>query len=128
GVFFAAWAEEFGGFWVNVPWILVALVVACLVTLLNIRESSIVTRVLAAIGVLGIVAMLILAVVIFARVGSGTGPVPGATIDLSTFLPGEATGVGIMTASVFAFLSWAGFESGRSLGEEHENPKRAIPR
>lgn len=128
GVFFAAWAEEFGGFWVNVPWILVALVVACLVTLLNIRESIIVTRVLAAIGVLGIAAMLILAVVIFARVGSGTGPVPGATIDLSTFLPGEATGVGIMTASVFAFLSWAGFESGSSLGEETENPKRAIPR
>lgn len=128
GVFFAAWAEEFGGFWVNVPWILVALVVAALVTLLNIRESIIVTRVLAVIGVLGIVAMLILAVVIFARVGFGTGPVPEATIDLSTFLPGEATGVGIMTASVFAFLSWAGFESGSSLGEETENPKRVIPR
>lgn len=58
GVFFAAWAEEFGGFWANVPWILVALVVAALVTLLNIRESIIVTRVLAIIGVLGIVAML----------------------------------------------------------------------
>ena len=32
-----------------------------------------------------------------------------------------------MTASVFAFLSWAGFESGSSLGEETANPKRTVP-
>lgn len=128
GVFYAAWAEEFGGFWTGVPWLIVALVVAALVIILNIRESRIVTRVLFVIGVVGVIAMLVLAVVIFAKVGSGTGPVPEATIDLSTFLPGSATGVGILTASVFAFLSWAGFESGTSLGEETENPKRAIPR
>lgn len=128
GVFFAAWAEEFGGFWAQIPWIIVAFVVAVLVVILNVRESRIVTRVLFVIGVLGILAMLVLAVVIIARVGSGTGPVPGATIDLSTFLPGDATAVGVMTASVFAFLSWAGFESGSSLGEETENPKRVIPR
>ena len=128
GVFFAAWAEEFGGFWAHIPWILVALVVAVLVVVLNVRESRVVTRVLFVIGVLGVVAMLVLAVVIFVRVGSGTGPVPEATIDFTTFLPGDATAVGIMTASVFAFLSWAGFESGSSLGEETENPKRAIPR
>ena len=128
GVFFAAWAEEFGGVWARVPWILVALVVAVLVVILNIRESRVVTRVLFVIGVLGVLAMLVLAVVIFVRVGSGNGPVPGATIDLSTILPGDATAVGVMTASVFAFLSWAGFESGSSLGEETENPKRVIPR
>lgn len=128
GVFFAAWAEEFGGFWAQIPWIIVALVVAVLVVILNVRESKIVTRVLFVIGVLGVLAMLVLAVVIFVRVGSGNGPVPGATIDLSTFLPGDATAVGVMTASVFAFLSWAGFESGSSLGEETENPKRVIPR
>ncbi|MBP1326015.1 amino acid transporter [Leucobacter exalbidus] len=128
GVFFAAWAEEFGGFWTSVPWLLVALVVAALVILLNVRESRIVMRILFVIGAVGIAAMLVLAVVIFVKVGSGTGPVPGATIDLSTFLPGDATGVGVLTASVFAFLSWAGFESGSSLGEETENPKRAIPR
>jgi amino acid transporter len=33
----------------------------------------------------------------------------------------------VMTASVFAFLSWAGFESCASLGEETANPRRAIP-
>lgn len=128
GVFFAAWAEEFGGIWTSVPWILVALVVAALVVLLNIRESRIVMRILSVIGAVGIAAMLVLAVVIFVKVGSGTGPVEGATIDFSTFLPGSATGIGVLTASVFAFLSWAGFESGSSLGEETENPKQAIPR
>ena len=33
-----------------------------------------------------------------------------------------------MTASVFAFLSWAGFESGTALGEEADEPKRVVPR
>ena len=128
GVFFQAWADEFGGALANIPWILIALVVSALVVVLNVRESRIVTRVLLVIGALGVAAMLVLAIVIFARVGSGTGPVEGATIDWSTFLPGNATAIGILTASVFAFLSWAGFESGASLGEETENPRRVIPK
>lgn len=129
GVFFEAWAEQFGGGELRaIPWIVVALVVSVLVVILNIRESRIVTRVLFVIGSLGVIAMLILAAVIFWKVGTGTGPVAGATIDWSTFLPGDATTTAVLTASVFAFLSWAGFESGTSLGEETENPRRVIPR
>lgn len=128
GVFFEAWAEQFGGGLRSVPWIIVALVVAVLVVVLNVRESRIVTRVLFVIGSLGVLAMLVLAAVIFWRVGTGDAPVEGATIDWSAFLPGEASGTAILTASVFAFLSWAGFESGTSLGEETENPRRVIPR
>ena len=112
----------------NIHWVLVVAVVAALVLALNIRESKIVARVLLVIGSLGILAMLVLAAVIFVKVGSGTGPVETATIDWSTLLPGEASAVAILTASVFGFLSWAGFESGTSLGEETENPKRVIPR
>ncbi|MBL3687725.1 APC family permease [Leucobacter zeae] len=128
GVFFEAWAEQFGGGLRAVPWILVALVVSVLVVALNIRESRIVTRVLFVIGSLGVLAMVVLAAVIFWQVGTGTGPVEAATIDWSTFLPGDASGTAVLTASVFAFLSWAGFESGASLGEETENPRRVIPR
>lgn len=128
GVFFQAFAEQLGGPLGNVPWLVIAAVVALGVLLLNIRESVVVTRVLFVLGAIGILAMLVLAVVIFVRVASGSGPVADATIDFSVFLPGDATGVAIMTSSVFAFLSWAGFESGASLGEETEEPKRVIPK
>ena len=58
---------------------------------------------------------------------SGDAPV-STGIDLSTLLPGDVSWTAIMTASVFGFLSWAGFESGASLGEETKDPKRTVPR
>lgn len=127
-VFFQAWGREFGADWTGLSWILVPAVVAVFLIVLNVRESRVVTRVLLGIGGVGVLAMLVLAVVIFVRVGTGTGPVASATVDWTVFLPGNAPTVAILTASVFAFLSWAGFESGTSLGEETENPKKAIPR
>ena len=128
GVFFSAFAEQISPDLAAMPWIIVVLVISALVVALNIRESKVLARVLVAVGGLGILAMLVLAVVIFVRVGTGTGPVANATIDLSTLLPGDASAVAVLTGSVFAFLSWAGFESGASLGEETEQPKRVIPR
>lgn len=115
------------GLEVHVPWILVSVIAAILVAALNIRESATVSNVLLAIGGLGIVAMLILAFVIFGRVGSGTAPA-GQTIDfVAAFSPGDIPVGTLFAASVFAFISWAGFESCSSLGEETENPKRNIP-
>lgn len=127
-VFFQAWAAQVSDELAGVPWLVVALGVSILLVVLNIRESRVVTRVLAAIGGIGILGMLVLAIVIIARVAGGDGPVAGATVDWSTFLPGDAGVVAIFTASVYAVLSWAGFESGASLGEETENPRRAVPR
>jgi amino acid transporter len=71
--------------------------------------------------------MVILSVVIIFRVGTGTAPV-STGLDLSVLLPGDVSMTAIMTASVFGFLSWAGFESGTSLGEETRNPKRVVPK
>lgn len=128
GVFFQAWAAQFSEELAGVPWMFVTLGVSILLVVLNIRESRVVTRVLAGIGGVGILGMLFLAVVVIARVASGDGPVATATIDWSTFLPGDAGAIAIFTASVYAVLSWAGFESGASLGEETADPRRTVPR
>jgi amino acid transporter len=129
GVFYDAWVDELGAEWMRLPWIVVALAAAALVTLLNLRESHVTARVLFVIGAAGIVLMLVLAAVIVVKVGTGAGDAPaGQGLDPSVFTFDGTTFGAVMTASVFAFLSWAGFESCASLGEETENPRRAIPR
>lgn len=126
-VFFEAMVQQFG---VTMPpwgWIVVPLVVAGLTLVLNLRESTFTTRTLLVIGMIGILAMLALAVVIVYRVASGSALV-STGVDLSTLTPGDSSWNAVMTASVFGFLSWAGFESGTSLAEESRDPKRTIPR
>ncbi|USQ79072.1 APC family permease [Ornithinimicrobium faecis] len=125
-VFFDAMLTELG---VSVPtwgWLIVGLVASLGALALNLRESKTVTRVLLTIGMVGIVTMLGLAFVIITRVGSGNAPV-STGLDFGTLLPGDASWTAVMTAAVFGFLSWAGFESGTTLGEETKDPKRTIP-
>lgn len=126
-VFFEAMVTEFGGTMPSWGWLAVAVVSAGLALLLNLRENITTTRTLLAIGMIGILAMLVLSVIIIARVATGNAPVTTG-VDLSTLWAGDASWTAIMTAAVFGFLSWAGFESGTSLGEETQDPKRAIPR
>ncbi len=126
-VFFEAMLAEFGvelpaGWWVAVP-----IVVALFVLLLNVRESRVTARTLLVIGFVGIVAMVVLSIVILVRVATGNAPVTTG-VDVSALAPGGAPLGAVMTAAVFGFLSWAGFESGTSLAEETENPKRNVPR
>ncbi|MGP3920707.1 APC family permease [Nonomuraea sp. 10N515B] len=114
------------------PWIVIALVAAVGATVVNGRDTRITARTLLIIEGIGIAAMLVLAAVIVGSAGDGAGGSAGSGgstgLDLSTFTTG-GTGFGtIMTATVFAFLSWAGFEACASLGEETADPKRNIPR
>lgn len=126
-VFFQAMAAELGLPFADSLWVLIPLVVAVFVLWLNLRESTVTARTLLAIGLVGVLAMVVLGVVIIVRVASGSAPV-STGVDLSTLLPGDAPVSAIMTASVFGFLSWAGFESGTSLSEDAREPKRTIPR
>lgn len=126
-VFFEAMLNELGMETPGGLWIAIALVAAALALVLNLRESTVTTRTLLGIGMVGILVMVVLSLIIIARVASGDAPV-STGLDLTTLLPGEASWTAIMTASVFGFLSWAGFESGTSLGEETKDPKRTIPR
>lgn len=125
GVFFESWAAAAG--WGGVvPWPVVMLVCAALVLVINLREIKVVTTILMVIGGLGIALMLILGVVVLIKVAAGEAP-QHEGLSMAPFFPGDASGSAIMTASVFAFLSWAGFESCTSLAEETRDPKRAIP-
>ncbi|NNV09811.1 APC family permease, partial [Geobacillus sp. MMMUD3] len=126
-VFFEAMLSEIGITMAPGMWMIVALVVGVIALALNLRESATVARTLLGIGFVGIAAMIILSIVIIARVGTGHAPV-STGIDLSVLTPGDNALSGIMTASVFGFLSWAGFESGSSMSEETAEPKRIIPR
>lgn len=125
-VFFEAMMAELGVALPSRMWILVPVVVAAFVLLLNLRQSTVTARTLLGIGFVGIAAMVVLSVVIIVRVATGDAPV-STGVDLRALLPGDAPVSAIMTAAVFGFLSWAGFESGTSLGEETQNPKRVVP-
>lgn len=126
-VFFEAMLGELGVQMPGGAWVAITVVVSALALLLNVRESTVTTRTLLGIGMVGILVMVALSLIIIARVASGDAPV-STGVDFGTLLPGEASWTAIMTASVFGFLSWAGFESGTSLSEESINPKRTIPR
>jgi amino acid transporter len=90
---------------------------------LNTRDTGTVSRLLLAIEGFGIVAMIVLAVVIF-----GHGGADSTGVDMSTFTPDGVSFSSVIAAVVAAFLSWAGFEACAALGEETNNPRRNIPR
>ncbi|MFV0373940.1 APC family permease [Microbacterium sp.] len=126
GVFFEAMMAELGVALPAWTWIIVPVIVSAFVLLLNVRESTVTARTLLGIGFIGIAAMVILSIVIIVRVAVGDAPV-STGVDFAVLLPGDAPLSAVMTAAVFGFLSWAGFESGTSLGEETRNPKRVVP-
>ena len=106
---------------VNVHWIFPALVAAALIWILAHREVRISTRTTLVIEGLSVLLILVLAVVILGRGGAhGITSVP--------FEIPKAGFSAVALASVFGFLSFAGFEGAATLGEETGNPKRSIPR
>lgn len=113
-------------------WIVYAVLSSIAAIIVNVRDSRVVARTLLVVEGVGIVAMLLLAAVVVggAGLGLGRGSVDGGRtgLDLTTFTSGGTTGGSVMTATVFAFLSWAGFEACAALGEETDDPKRNIPR
>src|SRR5439155_10392417 len=76
---------------------------------------------------LSVTLITILIVWIYAKVIGGSAP-NGQKFSFKAFSPPSGVGVGaIAYASVFGFLSWAGFEGASALGEETSNPRRNIP-
>ena len=89
-------------------------------------DIRVATRALLGMEGLTVTLIVVVVVVVFARVFSGSAP-GGQSFTLSPFtLP---SGVGLSTvalAAVFGLLSFAGFEGAASLGEETNNPRRDI--
>jgi amino acid transporter len=118
GLFFQTFLGIIG---VTLHWIFPALVAAALIWFLAHREVRLSTRMTLVVEGVSVLLILVLAAVILGR---------GGAHGLS-FTPFEIPKAGLSAvglASVFAFLSFAGFEGAATLGEETGNPTRSIPR
>lgn len=118
GAFFQTFLGLLG---VQVSWIIPAIVAGALIWWLAFREIRLSTRVTMVFEGLSILLILVLAAVILGR-GGAHG------LSFQPFSVGKAGFSAVALASVFAFLSFAGFEGAATLGEETSNPKRSIPR
>ena len=115
------------GIWHKPPWIVIALIAAALISAVAYSDVRFATRSLLAIEAVSVTLILILIVWIYAKVIGGSAP-NGQHFTLKPFTPPHGVGIGaIAFASVFGFLSWAGFEGAAALGEETNNPRRNIP-
>ena len=112
----------------HVPWLIIGAVACAAVGWLCTQNLRSVVRALIAFEAVGVGLIALLTIVIYAKVGSGHAP-SGQHLSLTPFtLPAHTGFAAVGAASVFAWLSWAGFESIATLGEETENPRRNIPR
>jgi amino acid transporter len=125
GLFFTTFLADVG-VKSNVPWLLISLIVMALVLMVCVGQVRVATRTLLVFEAIGIVLVTILVVAIFVKIGAHSAP-QHQTFDLHAFVPVAGFGP-VIGASVYAFLSWAGFEGAATLGEETSNPKRNIPR
>jgi amino acid transporter len=115
------------GIWHGPSWIVISLVAAVLIAVAAYADVRITTRSLLVIEALSVTLITILIVWIYAKVIGGSAP-NGQDFSLKAFSPPAGIGIGtIAFASVFGFLSWAGFEGASALGEETNNPRRNIP-
>jgi len=118
GNFFSGFLAVFG---LNVNWLPISIIASIAMIFLGIIDAKICNRIILVIEGISIILILILSVVILFKVGTTTG--------LSS-IPFKANGISasaLASTSVFAFLSFIGFESASSLGEETKNPKKLIP-
>lgn len=112
----------------DIPWLPIALLTALSVWLLGSREVKVAARSLLTLEGVSILLIVVLVVVILVRVIGGSAP-GDQSFTLSTFVPDDdITFSAVMAASVFGFLSWAGFEATATLGEETGDARRNIPR
>lgn len=118
GAFFQTFLQFFG---VRLPWIVPAIVFGLFVWHLAIRDVRVSARVAIVFEGVSILLILILTAVILSR-GGAHG------LSLTPFFTGKAGASAVGLASVFAFLSFAGFEGAATLGEETAEPTRSIPR
>ena len=112
----------------NAPWLPLALVGWALVWLIASRAILTAARTLLLFEVVSVALILALMAIIVGKLVFGGAPA-GRGMTLEVFAPPPGTTLStIALASVFGFLSFAGFESAGSLGEEATDPRRAIPR
>ena len=118
GAFFQTFLGFLG---LGTPWIVPALVAGVLIWILAHHDVRLSTRITMVIEGVSVALILILTAIVL-----GHGGAHG--LSLKPFAVGKGGLSAVALASVFAFLSFAGFEGAATLGEEASNPRRAIPR
>ncbi len=109
------------------PWYPLALFGWAVVAYFASREVSRAIRALVVFEVTAVVLILILMVVIAVHLANGDVP-RHQDFSLKVFdLPSGTSLSTVGLAATFGFLSFAGFESAGSFGEETHRPRRAIP-
>jgi len=114
---------------VKIPWIVFALIMLALNSILAYYDINLTAKVLGVFLVTEIVMLLIGALAVLFTGGGPQGYSPSSINPLNAFKP--AAGIAGATAGLglfFAFWSWVGFESTAMYGEESRNPKKVIPR
>jgi amino acid transporter len=112
----------------NIDYVIIALVGAALIALLAYGDIRVATRSLLGMEGISVTLIVIVMVVIVVKLIAGSAP-GNQTITADAFkLPGGTSLSAVASASVFGFLSFAGFEGAAALGEESNNPRREIPR
>ena len=107
---------------IQVPWLLTVLVGGAAVWLLGYRSIKLSVHIFMVAEGVSILLMFVLAAVIFAKGGAH-----GSSLSLTPLTPSGASFAGLSAAMVFGFLTYIGFEGSATLGEESEDPQRAIP-
>jgi amino acid transporter len=128
GLFFTSFLSS-TGIAGNADWIWIALGAAALVAVIASGDIRVATRSLLTMEGLSIALIVILVAVILVRLIAGTAPGDRSFALGDAFsLPSGTSLDAVATASVFGFLSFAGFEGAAALGEETDQPRRNIPR
>jgi amino acid transporter len=110
------------------PWLPIALAGLALIWFLAAREIRTAARSLLVVEAVSLALILALMAVIVVRLAVGDPPgqqrITGDVLDL----PGGTSLATVGLAATFGLLSFAGFESAGSFGEESERPTSSIPR
>jgi amino acid transporter len=129
GLFFGSFLAS-TGIADNADWIWIALVAGVGIAIVAYGDVRVATRSLLTMEGISVSLIVILVVVILAKLIGGSAPNGQSFSDIGDAfsLPGGTTLDAVATASVFGFLSFAGFEGAAALGEETDEPRRNIPR
>jgi amino acid transporter len=112
----------------DAAWLPLALAGWALVGLIASRAILTAARTLLIFELVSVALIVVLMAIIIGRLTFGGAPSgDGVTLDVLRPQPGTSLST-IALASTFGFLSFAGFESAGSLGEESTRPRRMIPR
>ena len=112
----------------SIDYVWIALVAAALIAVIAYGDIGVATRSLLGLEGISVTLIVIVMVVIVVKLIAGSAP-GNQSITLDAFkLPSGTSLSAVASASVFGFLSFAGFEGAAALGEESNNPRREIPR